>query len=224
VEGLRLPIEDLAKTPDTDRRHFLYLRSGAGKALDRRHLDPRHTAGDDAGEVGEIGGDIESESVGRNPSADVDTQGSDLAAFAPDPDLRLLVPSLGGEPESLESSYQDFLQIMHVSTDVTPIGIEIDNGIAHQLTGSVVGNLTATVGLGDSDAVGCQPLGAGQNLAPVGASTQGIGVGMLQEDQPLAGTTLSQQLAGVFLELEGSIVGDPTEIGPLQNATSLFGS
>jgi hypothetical protein len=47
---------------------------------------------------------------------------------------------------------------------------------------------------------------------------------MLQEDQPLAGTTLSQQLAGVFLELEGSIVGDPTEIGPLQNATSLFGS
>jgi hypothetical protein len=49
-------------------------------------------------------------------------------------------------------------------------------------------------------------------------------VGMLQEDQPLAGTTLSQQLVRLFLELEGSIVGDPTEIGPLQNASGLFGS
>jgi hypothetical protein len=113
---------------------------------------------------------------------------------------------------------------MHVSPDVPPIRIEIDYGIAHQLTGSVVGNLTAAVGLGNRDSVGFQPLGGGQNLTPVGASTQGIGVGMLQEDQPLAGTTLSQQLVRLFLELEGSIVGDPTEIGPLQNASGLFGS
>jgi hypothetical protein len=154
----------------------------------------------------------------------VDTQGSYLAPFAPDPDLRLLVPGLGSEPEYRQRAHQDLLQIMHVSPDVSPIGIEIDYGIAHQLTGSVVGNLTAAVGLGDRDSVGCQPFGAGQNLAAVGASTEGISVGMLQKDQPLTGTTLSQQLAGVFLELEGPIVGDPTEIGPLQNASGLFGS
>ena len=47
---------------------------------------------------------------------------------------------------------------------------------------------------------------------------------MLQEEQPLTGTTLSQQLAGVSLQLEGSVVGDPIEIGPLQNASVLFGS
>ena len=149
-----MPIEDLTKTLDTDRRHLFYLRRRAGEAFDRRHLDPRHAAGDDAGEVGEIGGDIESESVGRNPSADVDTQGSDLAPFAPDPDLRLLVPGLGSEPEYRQRAHQDLLQIMHVSPDVSPIGIEIDYGIAHQLTGSVVGNLTAAVGLGDRDSVG----------------------------------------------------------------------
>jgi hypothetical protein len=65
----------------------------------------------------------------------------------------------------------------------------------------VVGHLTTAIGLGDGDAVGRQPLGAGENLAPAGTAPQGIGMGMLQQDQQLTGATLPQLVACLLLEL-----------------------
>ena len=81
---------------------------------------------------------------------------------------------------------------MSVATEPT-IGLVVPalGGDPFYLPGTI--ELERSVSRGD--ALRGQPLGAGQDLAPVGAATQGVGVGMLQEDQPLIGPTLSELLA-----------------------------
>ena len=55
-------------------------------------------------------------------------------------------------PKSAEGADQDLLEIGHVALDVAPVGREVQDRVAHELSGAVVGDLAAAVGLAHGDA------------------------------------------------------------------------
>src|SRR5690606_16904496 len=106
-------------------------------------------AGDDALEVGEVGVHVEGEAVVGDPAAHGHADGGDFAVG--DPDAGLAVAAGGDEAEFADGVDQDLFQKAQVGVEVFAGG-EVDDGVADELAGAVVGDVAAAVGLDDFDA------------------------------------------------------------------------
>src|SRR5204862_73257 len=121
-------------------------------------------ARDDAGEVGEVGGDVEGEAVGGDPARQVDADRGDLVLARPDAHERLPLPCLRGYAIVGEGADEHLLEVAHVAADVAPVRAEVDDRITHELPRPVIGDLAAAVALLDLNPPLRQPLRARQNV------------------------------------------------------------
>lgn len=62
----------------------VYFGGGTAFEGDGGHGDSADTAGDDGGEAGKVGGDVDGEAVHGDPLADADADGGDFSVFGPD--------------------------------------------------------------------------------------------------------------------------------------------
>ena len=96
---------------------------------------------------------------------------------------------------------------------IAPIGTEVENRIAHHLSRSVVGDISAAPRLVNLDAAGCQDVGAGPDVrssaVPLHAERQDMR--MLDEQQDVVSPTGPPLLDELTLERQGVGVGNPSQ-------------
>ena len=141
-------------------------------------------AGDDAGEVGEVGVYVEGEAVVSDPAADGDTEGGDFARA--DPNAGEAGAAGGDEAEGTDGVDEDLFEEAEVGVEVFAGG-EGDDRIADELAGAVVGDIAATVGFRDLDALGGETGGVPDEVSfRAGAKADGEDGVMLGEDEGIA--------------------------------------
>jgi hypothetical protein len=159
---------------------------GHAKPRERRHAAVGDAAGDDQAEIVQIGADIEGEPVTGYPAREAHTDRGQFVATHPDAgqarDPRRRDPEIACHP------YEDFFEVTHVAVDVATIGIEVNDRVAHDLAGTVVGHIAAASGLEDLDAPGGQHVLGRQNVGTtaVAADAQGQHRRVLDEEQQIA--------------------------------------
>src|SRR5688572_21142534 len=117
----------------------------------RGHAAIGDPARHDQVETGEVGGDVEGEAVARHPARDADADGGELHVAYPG--AAEAFHASGCDPEVRGGANQHFLEIADVAVDVLAIRLEVDDRIADQLPGTVEGDVAATPGLVDRDAL-----------------------------------------------------------------------
>ena len=146
----------------------------------------------DEGEVAEIGGDVEGETVGGDAARDVNADGADFAAsgrgrfehsrpgmrpkaVAARPHQTPVSPAMrpAGTPIYAAEADQCFF---HAADEIYRAeaaagwvvqAAQIEDGVADQLAGPVVGDVAAAIDLVDCDAAPGQQLIGGQNVGAV---------------------------------------------------------
>ena len=122
--------------------------------LDRIHLDAGDelvhgcdaavldTARHDAGEVVEVHGYVQGEPVHRNAPRHTHADGRDL--FVTDPDTAVFALAARVDAEIGQRRLDRSLQHVHMPEHPTAQGLEINDRISHELTGSMIGDIAAT--------------------------------------------------------------------------------
>ena len=121
--------------------------------------------------------------MARDPPRDAYTDGRQLLPSDPHAG-EPLDPSRGDAVVGGRAN-QDLFQISNVAVNVAPIGCEIDDRIADDLTGPVICNVAAAAGFVHLDTARSQRLGRRENMrsAAAGARTERQHVRMLEEQQ-----------------------------------------
>lgn len=131
---------------------------------DAGHRSPRESARHDQVEVRQVGIDVQGETVHRHPPRDPDADRRDLASplavpvIRPtaDPDPRgARIPSRR-DPETSERVDDRLLQEPNPLMDPDPESVEVHDRIDDQLTWTVVGDVSSSVGLVALDAMPSQ--------------------------------------------------------------------
>ena len=99
---------------------------------------------------------------------------------------------------------QNLFEIADVLVHVAPVRAEIEDGIADELTGTVVGDVSATTGLEDLHARFLQVGRTGEHVGPIvaGLHTEGDDRGMLKEQELIRNASRSPLLDEAFLEIQ----------------------
>ena len=160
-----------------------------------RHRGDRHVGdatGDDVVEHREVGVHIEGEAVGGPTLRDADADGADLPRSRP-PGTTWLVEAHphagvaresshrgGGDPQGDEGIDDDLLHPSHVGGPVLGPGAHGEQGVADQLAGSVVGDVTAAVDPDHLDSHRCR---FDQHMIDVAVGAEGVHGRVLQQQQ-----------------------------------------
>src|SRR5690606_25618703 len=113
-----------------------------------------YAAGDDGVEELQIRGNVEGESVGCDPAGrDAHAYGGDLLAGGPDAGEPR--HASGGDGEGGERADESFLDVADVAVQVAAVGLEVQDGIADELSRAVIGDIPAAAGLEEFDAEQC---------------------------------------------------------------------
>jgi len=144
-------------------------------------------AGNDEVEIAEVGGDVESETVGRNPATDVDADGGEFffadVARRLNPDAGLAGNAKGGDAEISGGANHDFFKRADVPVNVAADDIEIENGIADDLTGAVIGDVAAAIGFAKLDIFLPQNIFGGEEIFLASVAAEGEDMWMLAEEE-----------------------------------------
>lgn len=182
--------------------------------------------------MGEVGGGVEGQAVGGDPLADADAHGGDLGGLAlagRDPDAGGFGVSLALDAVVGEGVDDGLLEEPHVAVEAegfAGVGVgeslEVDDGVGDDLSGAVVGDVAAAVGLVEFDTQGGEALGIGQDvvggtlaagdgddgwvLDEVDGAEVALGVASCLDELILAGP----------LDGEGVLIAHAAEIGGFQ--------
>ena len=204
VEGTAEDVRGVAQDGSLDLRH---VHGMAEEALHRGDAAPVEAAGDDAGEVPEAGVHVQRETVPRHAVRDVDAQGAELAV--PDPDAAVAVVAVRGYAEVGRRPDDRLLDAGDVVEHAEAAAGEVEDRIAHELAGAVVGDVPAAVGLGEPDAGGGAPRFVPQHVFGVGGASEGVDGGVLEEKEGVGARARVAGGGDFRLEGEGLLVGDP---------------
>jgi hypothetical protein len=69
---------------------------------------------------------------------------------SPDPHAGEAVLAAGRNTETCERTDQHLLQVTHVAVQVAAVGLQVEDGVADELAGAVVGDVAAAAGLEES--------------------------------------------------------------------------
>ena len=116
-------------------------------------------------------------------------------------------PQSGGRPN------QHFFEIADVPMHIAPIGTQVENRIAHHLSRSVVGDVSAAPGLVNLDAAGCQDVGAGPDVRSpaVALHAERQHMRMLDEQQDVVNPAGPPLLDELTLQRQGVGVGNESQ-------------
>jgi len=126
-------------------------------------------AGNDQGEIVEVGVDVERETVAGDPASDPEAdRGQFLAAH---PHAREAVDAPRGNPVIGGRANENLLEIADVAVHVAAVRGEVEDRVAHDLAGPVVGDVAAALDLeerhvGGREHVSGRARAAAQNVIP----------------------------------------------------------
>ncbi len=199
IEGLGsedLTLEDAAEVgcDAVGRLEQCWRRGLRGFEFEGRNGAVGDAAGDDPVEVAQIRGHVQGESVGGDGLRDVDTDGGDLlfadASAGQRPDAGQFGDALRGDAEVFAGEDKSFFD----ETDEVDrakmgtafageIAAEIEDGVADELAGAVVGDVAATIDLVDLDAAACEQFVTGEDVGAGGIAAEGENGWMLEKDE-----------------------------------------
>jgi hypothetical protein len=228
VEGFapeHLALEDAAEVAGggVERRLHGGLAAGVGLELEAGDLTVVDAAGDDPFEVAEVGGDVERESVGGDALGDVDADGRDLlladTASGDGPDAGELADALGHDAEVAAGADQSLFE----ETDVVDgakvwaffagkIAAEIEDGVADELAGAVIGDVAAAIDLVHLHSTLGEEIVASEDVGAVGVAAEGEDGRMLQHEESVADEVLLASGDDLLLDGESFAVGDAAEM------------
>jgi hypothetical protein len=144
-------------------------------------------AGNDEVEVAEVGGDVVGEAVGGDPPADVDTDGGEFffgnIARRLDPDAGFAGDAVGGDAEVSGGADHGLFESADIPVNVAADGIEIEDGVANDLAGAVIGDVATAVGFAELDIFLAEDIFGGEKILLAGVAAEGENVGMLAEEE-----------------------------------------
>jgi hypothetical protein len=198
-----------------------------------------NAAGVDEVEVPQIGSDVEGEAVRGNAAGHMDADGADLSAPGAGladrftalvqsaaarraqsaPDAGEFADAAGGQAEFAAEADEGFF---HEPDEVdrpeaaadgrVAQAAEIEDRVADQLAGAVVGHVAAAVDLVEGDAAAFEQLVRCQNVGTVGVTAQGEHGRVLQQQEHVADAILLAEIDELGLETQGLGVVDAAEI------------
>ncbi len=173
---------------------YFTLKAGDGPVGD--------AAGIDEGEVTEVGVDVEGESMRGDAARDVDADGGDFAAGSTALVQRVKARSAPDAGEFWDAASRDAEAdaeadegFFHGANEIdwthaVAAGIaeaaEVEDGIADQLAGTVVGNVAATVDLVDGNAAAGQQFVRSKDVGAIGVATEGEDGGVFEQEEGVA--------------------------------------
>ena len=173
------------------------LGKGIGFEFERGDAAVGYAAGNDPGEVTEVGGDVEREAVGGDALCNMDADGGDLlflhGAAGVGPDAGAFADALGGHAEVLAGEDEGLLQEAD-EVDGTEmraafageIAAEVEDGITDELAGAVIGDVTAAVDLVDLDAFAGEQIVGGEDVGASGVAAEGQDGRVLHQEERVA--------------------------------------
>jgi hypothetical protein len=174
-------------------------------------------AGNDQVKIAEVGGDVEGETVGGDPAADVDADGGEFffgdIARRLNPEAGFAGDAMGGDAEIGGRADHDFFEGADVPVNVAADGIEIENGIADDLPGAVIGDVTAAIGFAELDIFLAEDIFGGEKIFLAGVAAEGEDVGMLAEEEDVVDGAGFAGDGNALLEGVGVGPGEKAEVG-----------
>lgn len=122
--------------------------------------------------------------MASDPPGDSYPNGRDLSSGGPDTGFAVL--AVRGDAQSFENSHQACLQFAQVRAEVLAPTLQVDQRVAHQLAGPVVGRGSASVAGDNIYSSVCEFGGGRQHVCGRGAASQGDHRRMLHEQQGIA--------------------------------------
>ena len=178
-------IEDVAKMRDDPVLDIAACHLPPQKALERGDAAIGDPARHNQAEVVEVGGHVERKAMTGDPARETNADCRQLIATHP----------RAGEPfDAMRRdaviaccANQNLFEVANVPVNVAAIGLEVDNGVADELTGAVIGDVAATSCFVDVDASSCQLIGRREDVAapavPPHAERQDVR--MFEEEQQI---------------------------------------
>jgi hypothetical protein len=199
------------------RFHFVRRDIAVEEFFERGGFAIGDAAGNDEVEVAEVGGDVEGETVGGDPAADVDADGSEFLfgdiAGRLHPDAGFAGDAIGGEAEIGGGADHGLFEGADVPVNVAADGIDIEDGVADDLAGAMIGDVSSAVGFTELHIFLAEDIFGGEEIFLAGAAAECQDVGMLaKEEDVVDGPGFAR---GDEALLEGVCVGpgEETEVG-----------
>jgi hypothetical protein len=186
-DGLRRPGEKFGEVMNQARFYFVERYIAVEELFEGGGLSVGDAAGNDEVEVAEVCGDIEGETVGGDPAADVDADGGEFffwdIARRLHPDTGLARDSKSGDAKIGGGADHGFFERANVPVNITADEIEIENGITDDLAGAVIGDVAAAVGFAKFDIFLAQDIFGSEKIFLAGVAAKREDVGMLAEEE-----------------------------------------
>lgn len=198
---------------------YFFLEAGDGVVGD--------AAGDDEAEVGEVGGEVEGKSVRGDAAGNVDADGGDFACGRVGrdlwvgeaaPDASQAGDAAGGDAmEGAEADESFFHEADKVDgAEAAAVGVgqgaEVEDGVADELAGAVVGDIATAVDFVDSDAAEGEKVTGGEDVGAVGVAAEGEDGRVLEEEKDVLGAAFSDEGGNLRLEAEALGVVNAAQI------------
>ena len=164
-------------------------------------------AGIDELEVTQVGGDVEGEAVGGDSAGDVDADGADFS-FASRAGLLVVkaAPDAGESGDATGADAVDSAEadegLFHHSdevdwTEAAAAGVlkaaEIEDRVADQLSGAVVGDVAPAIDFVQGDPAAGQQFIRGKDVGSAGVAAEGEDRGMLEQEDGVFDETIQAQ-------------------------------
>src|SRR5579883_1567476 len=168
-------------------------------------------AGDDEVEVAQVGGDVEREAVRGDAARDVHADGGDFllgdGAAGDGPDAGASGDALRGDGEVSQGADEGFFEEADVvdGADAAVVQGEtaqVEDGVADELAGSVVGDVAAAVDLMDFDAAIGKEFVAGEDVGAGGVASQGEYGWVFEQEEGVADAVFVARLDELLLDVE----------------------
>jgi hypothetical protein len=172
-------------------------------------------ARDDEIEIAEIGRDIVSETVGGDPAADVDADGSEFFFLGSglDPNAGFARDAVSGDAEIGGGPDHGFFEGAHVPAYVTLDFVEIEDGITDDLAWTMVGYVPAAIGGVEFDISLTENVFGSEEIRTVGVAAEGNNVSMLAEEENVVDRIGFSGGDEVLLKGVGVGIGDEAKVG-----------
>ena len=170
------------------------------------HGDVLDATGNDGLETAQGHGlHIECETVHGDPFANADADGGKLSICHPH--AREAFAAAGGDLKMLASEDQRLFDAAEVIVEVSPVLSEVEHEIADELSGAMVGGLSAAVGL-DHWQAGCLGLKKAGTIGSAPDRDHGL---VLEQQNRIFNLTGQSFFDELFLDLVGFLPGDAAQ-------------
>src|SRR6185437_15466908 len=209
-DGLWFALEDFGEMSGEARAGFIKRDGMAKRAFERRGAFVFYAAWNYEIEVAEVCGDIECKTVRRDPAAKVHAQGGELffALRRIDPDAMAAENAARGETVVGGREDHHLFELLDVPADVALVLREVENRIADDLAGAVVGDVAAAVCLMEFDVHLAQDIRVGEKIFALTVAPERDDVWVLAEEEHIRHDARFARRDDFALEVEGGAVGD----------------